>query len=124
MAIHTIPLQITFRDMDHSDSIEDYVRKRAIKLSAIRRSIVACKVAVEAPHRHKNHGRHYRVRIDMTVPGSEVVVDRCPDVGDACADVYAAIDHAFDHALRRLRDESKRRLPLRTRALVSRVRDS
>jgi ribosome-associated translation inhibitor RaiA len=117
MAIPMIPLQITFRDMDHSDSVEDYVRKRAIKLSAVRR-IVACKVAVEAPHRHKNHGRHYRVRIDMTVPGSEVVVDRCPDVGDACADVYAAIDYAFDHALRRLRDGAKRKLPVRARAVA------
>lgn len=115
MLIPMIPLQITFRDMDHSDAIEDYVRKRAAKLSAMRRSLVACKVAVEAPHRHKNHGRHYRVRIDMTVPGSEVVVDRCPDVGDACADVYAAIDYAFDHALRRLRDGAKKKHPVRAR---------
>jgi ribosomal subunit interface protein len=111
-----IPLQITFRDMDHSDAVESYVRKRAGKLAAASRGIVACKVAVEAPHRHKNHGRHFRVRIDLTVPGTELVVDRCPDAGNACADVYAAIDQAFDHVLRRLRDGAKRRHPGRVRA--------
>lgn len=118
MAIPLIPLQITFRDMEHSDAVEGYVRKRATKLTAVRRGIVACKVALEAPHKHKNHGRHYRVRIDLTVPGMELVVDRCPDAGDACADVYAAIDHAFDHALRRLRDGSKRRQLGRVRAVA------
>jgi ribosomal subunit interface protein len=111
------PLQITFRDMDHSDAVEAYVRKRAAKLTAVRRGIVACKVALEAPHRHKNHGRHFRVRIDMTVPGSEVVVDRCPDASAAFADVYAAIDASFDHALRRLRDAAKRQHPVRVRSV-------
>lgn len=111
-----IPLRITFRDMDPSDAIDAYVRKRASRLAVVTRGVVACKVAIEAPHKHKAHGRHYRVRIDLTTPGHEVVVDRCPDAGDACADVYAAIDFAFDHAVRRLRDAGKRRQPMRARA--------
>jgi ribosomal subunit interface protein len=109
------PLRITFRDMDPSDAVDAYVRKRASRLTQVTRGIVACKVAVEAPHRHKAHGRHYRVRIDVTAPGREIVVDRCPDAGDACADVYAAIDHAFDHVVRRLRDAGKRRHLMRSR---------
>jgi ribosomal subunit interface protein len=117
---NTIPLRITFRDMDPSDAVDAYVRKRASRLAQFARGVVACKVAIEAPHRHKVHGRHYRVRIDLTAPGREVVVDRCPDAGDACADIYAAIDGAFDHAVRRLRDAGKRRQPMRARVDLAR----
>lgn len=103
-----LPLQITFRDLDHSDAIESYVRARAEKLDAVSSRLVKCHVAIEAPHRSKHHGRHYRVRLDLAIPGRELVVDRCPDESRATEDVYAAIDHAFDHAVRRLRDEAKK----------------
>jgi ribosomal subunit interface protein len=105
----TISLQITFRDLAHSDAIEEHVRNRAGKLADLGQRIVACHVAIEAPHRHKQHGRHYRVRLDLAIPGAELVVDRCPDEGRACEDVYAAIDYAFDHAFRRLREAGARR---------------
>jgi ribosomal subunit interface protein len=104
----TMPIQISFHGVDRTDTLEDYARRRAQKLEAFGR-IQACQVAIEVPHKHKNHGRHYRVRIDLTIPGAEVVVDRCPDEGRAHEDLYAAIDHAFDLAVRRLRDELARR---------------
>jgi ribosomal subunit interface protein len=105
----TTPLQITFRNLDRSDAIAEYVRARADKLAFVGCTIVACHVAIEAPHRSKHHGRHYRVRLDLAVPGGEIVIDRCPDAGRTCEDVYASIDQAFDHAVRRLRDGAERR---------------
>jgi ribosomal subunit interface protein len=105
----TVPLQITFRDLDASEAIETYIRSRAQKLTTLGRNIVSCHVAIEAPHRSKHHGRHYRVRLDLAIPGGEVVVDRCPDVARTCEDVYAAIDLAFDHALRQVREGVERR---------------
>jgi ribosome-associated translation inhibitor RaiA len=102
-------LQITFRDLDPSDAIESYVRSRAEKLATLGRNVLTCHVAIEAPHRSKHHGRHYRVRLDLAVPGGEVVVDRCPDEGRACEDIYAAIDHAFDNALKSVREGVERR---------------
>ena len=41
-------------------------------------------------------------------PGRELVIDRCPDESRETEDVYAAIDHAFDHAVRRLREGAKK----------------
>jgi ribosome-associated translation inhibitor RaiA len=105
----TAPLQITFRDLDPSEALETYVRSRAEKLTTLGRNVVACHVAIESPHRSKHHGRHYRIRLDIAIPGGEVVVDRCPDEGDACADAYSAIDRAFEHAVRRLREGVQRR---------------
>ncbi len=105
----TSNLQITFRDIPPSDAIDSYVRRRAEKLDVADDRLVACHVAIESPHRHKQHGRHYRVRVDLTLPGTALVVDRCPDEGHANEDVYAAIDQAFDHAVRRVREAKRRR---------------
>jgi putative sigma-54 modulation protein len=103
----TIPIRISFHGIDKTDTIEEYVRRRAEKLESHGR-IVGCHVTLEAPHRHKSHGRHYRVRIDLTVPGEELVVDRCPDEGRTYEDLYASIDLAFDHARKRLREATAR----------------
>jgi ribosome-associated translation inhibitor RaiA len=102
-------LQITFRDIPPSAAIDGHVRRRAEKLDTLGERPVACHVAIEAPHRHKRHGRHYRVRLDLEVPGRVIVVDRCPDAGAQGEDVYVAIDRAFALAMRRLRDSKRRR---------------
>jgi ribosome-associated translation inhibitor RaiA len=103
----THPIQITYRDLEPTDAIDSYVRKRADKLLDCGHPVVSCHVAIETPHRHKLHGRHYRVRVDLTIPGAELVVDRCPDAGGD-KDLYAAIDGAFEHALRRLHEHVDR----------------
>jgi ribosome-associated translation inhibitor RaiA len=104
-----LPLRITFRDLDRSDAIEASIRRHAEKLLTYEARIRACDVAVEAPHRHKHHGRHYRVRVSLVVPGAELVADRNPDAARLHEDVYAAVDDAFDHAARLLRDRVGRK---------------
>jgi ribosome-associated translation inhibitor RaiA len=98
------PLRITFRDVERSDALEARVRRHADKLGTFDERIVTCRVAIEAPHRHKHHGRHYRVRIDLAVPGAELVADRCPDEGQGSEDVYTAVDRTFDHVARLLHE--------------------
>jgi len=48
------------------------------------------------------------VRIDVTVPGGEVVAARSPDDAKPLEDLYAAIDAAFDHVGRGLQDFVRR----------------
>jgi ribosomal subunit interface protein len=103
------PLQITFRDIEHSDPVEQYVRHRAAKLDVLDHRVTSCRVAVEIPHRHARHGQHFRVRIDITVPGGEIVVGHAPGDKRVYEDLYAAIDAAFDDAKRRLHDFVLRR---------------
>ena len=103
-----LPLQITFHGVQHSDAIEQYVRTRAAKLDTFGRRVMGCRVAIEQPHRHSQHGEQYRVRIDVTVPGGEVIVERVPEGQHAYEDVYAAIDAAFDDAVRSLQDFVRR----------------
>ena len=104
----TIPVHIVYRDVERTDAIDAYIRRHVEKLHAHAERAISCHVALEAPHRHKQHGRHYRVRIDLALPGAELVVDRCPDGSRGHEDAYAAIDDAFDHALRRAGEHSRR----------------
>jgi cold shock CspA family protein len=128
-----IPLKITFRDMRPSKAIEDNIREKAEKLDSLHDGIMGCRVTVEAPHRHHHKGKAYVVRIDMTVPGGELVVNRepkrlvaaravegteleknlaenhAPSKHAAHEDVYVAIRDAFNAAARKLQDHARRR---------------
>jgi ribosomal subunit interface protein len=114
------PLQITFRDVPYSGALEAYVRRRAAKLETFSSRITGCHVAVEAPHRHKHTGRHFRIRVDLTVPGGEVVVSHAQGDDEANQDAYSAIDEAFDRLGRRLEDHERRRRARPSRRMMRR----
>jgi cold shock CspA family protein/ribosome-associated translation inhibitor RaiA len=102
-----LPLQLTFHGLPKSESVAACVRKRVEKLGTFCPDIRSCRVAIESPHRHKQQGRPYRVRIDLGVPGDELVVSRT--VGENSEDAYAAIDAAFEGARRILYEHARRR---------------
>jgi ribosomal subunit interface protein len=104
-----LPVQISFHEVPHSDAIDAYVRKRADKLDVMAPRLTSCRVVVDLPHKHARHGEHYRVRVDVTTPGGEVVVTRSPDDARTYEDVFAAIDAAFDDLGRQLQDFVRRR---------------
>ena len=103
------PIQVTFHGLEPSPAIEARVRERAEKLAEFYDRIVSCRVVVEAPHHHHHKGRLYTVRIDLSVPGDEIVVNRNSDRDHSHEDVYVAIRDAFDAARRRLQDYVRRR---------------
>jgi len=93
---------------------------------------MSCRVIVEAPHRHHRKGKVYEVRIDLTVPGSELFINHSPKLLKAAkpslaespeeklieshepskhgahVDVYVAIRDAFNAAGRKLQDYARR----------------
>ena len=92
-----IPLQITLRNIAKSESVEAAIRKKAAKLDRYHRHIVSCRVVVEIPSRHKQQGKEFVVRLDIKIPGSEIVITH-----DHHQDLYAALHEAFHAAQRRL----------------------
>ncbi len=103
------PLEISFRNMDPSDTVETKVRALAEKLDRYHDKIMACKVIVEAPHKHQNKGGIYHVRIDLTVPGKELVISRDTHKDKSHEDVYVAVRDAFNAAYRKLETHTDRR---------------
>jgi ribosomal subunit interface protein len=98
-----LPLQITIRDVEHSDALEAHIREKAGKLDEFFSHIMSCRVVVEMPHKHHQQGKNFTVRIDIGVPGNEIVVNR-----DHAEDVYVALRDAFDAAKRQLEDYARK----------------
>lgn len=98
-----LPIQVVFRDISHSDAIEAAVLEKADKLDRFFEHIMSCRVTIGTIQRHQHQGKLFNVRIDMTVPGSEIVVNR-----DQREDVYVAIQEAFGAAKRKLEDYVRR----------------
>jgi ribosomal subunit interface protein len=98
-----IPLQITIRDIDHSEALETHIRDKVKKLDEFFNHIMSCRVVVEVPHKHHHQGKQFNVRIDIGVPGGEIVVNR-----DHAEDVYVALRDAFDAAKRKIEDHARK----------------
>lgn len=93
------PLQITVRDFEHSDALDTRIREKTKKLEEFSNQITSCRVVIEMPHKHHHQGKHFNVRIDIGVPGKEIVVNHDHD-----EDVYVALRDAFGAAERQLKD--------------------
>ena len=108
-----LPLQITSRNVSLSENAEQTIREKAAKLDQFYDRIMGCRVLVEAPHRHQNQGNHYNVRLDITVPGSELVIKR-----EENEDLYVAIRDAFEAAKRKVKEFASRQKDVKGGASV------
>lgn len=94
-----VPLQITMHSVAHSEALEAEIRERVAKLEQFYPRMISCRVTVEESSRHHRQGRQFTLRLDVRVPGREIVVTR-----DHHEDVYVALRDAFDAARRQLED--------------------
>jgi ribosomal subunit interface protein len=99
-----LPVQITLRDIPPSPAVELHIRKRAEKLGRFYDRVNSCRVVVEWTQKNKHQGKLYNVKIDLTVPGKELVVTRKSD-----EDIYVAIRDSFDAIVRQLEEHARKR---------------
>ncbi len=118
---------ITFRRLRATAQLEADIRERLARLETYASSIIAARVVVELAERHHRAGNRVHVRIELTLPGDQIVVKHetslrpglralgvertrkqdAPDPGHRHAKV--AIREAFEAARRRLQDYARRR---------------
>ncbi len=98
-----VPLEITSRNVDLTDDLNELIREKAKKLDAVFENIISCRVMIDMPHRSQQSGSAYNVRIEMTIPGGELVVKREPH-----ADLFVAISKTFEIASRQLKEHASR----------------
>ncbi|MFO1314331.1 MAG: HPF/RaiA family ribosome-associated protein [Burkholderiales bacterium] len=100
-----VPLQITMRQMPHSDALEARIRQKAGKLDQYHANITGCQVTIEEDRRHQQQGRWFNVRIVVGVPGRpEIAVNHAHH-----EDPHAAVREAFDAVYRQLEDAGRQR---------------
>ncbi len=96
--------QVTIRDILSTSTLDSHIRKHIEKLNRFYDRISSCRVVVELSQKHKHQGKLYNARIDITVPGKELVVTR-----KMSQDIYVALRDAFKAIERQLEEHSKKR---------------
>lgn len=99
-----VPVQIVFHDLERSEALEVAVREKVQHLEHLGADITSCRVVVDLLQKHQHQGRPFGVRVDVTLPGRELVVDRVQR-----EDVYVALRDAFDAMKRQLEDAMRQR---------------
>ncbi|HYL08920.1 MAG TPA: HPF/RaiA family ribosome-associated protein [Candidatus Udaeobacter sp.] len=99
-----LPLQITVHNATLSSAAEADIRQRLEHLSRYYDRIMSSRVTVDVPQRRRRTDAElYGVRIGVTVPGDEIVVNRQPR-----APLETVLDGAFQAMRRRLQDYARR----------------
>jgi cold shock CspA family protein len=93
------PVQVVARGFTLHGWWRDKILLKSEKLLEFCSWITHCRVVVESRHRHSHKKRLYNARIDITVPGRVLVIDR-----EAEPTLGEAIERAFDAAERRLEE--------------------
>jgi ribosomal subunit interface protein len=97
-----IPLQVTFRHLPHSDALEARIREKAAKLEQFFPHVTSCRVVVEEERLHQHQGKLFNVRIDLHIPGHELVVNM-----ERNEDPFVAVRDAFRDARRQLEEGAR-----------------
>lgn len=99
--MHTQPT-VSFDGVPVDEAVRDAALGHAADLGLTCRDLVGCHVVVSQPHRHHRRGNLWHVRVEATLPGADVVVDRTHRLDHAHEDVHVALRDAFDAVRRRL----------------------
>jgi cold shock CspA family protein/ribosome-associated translation inhibitor RaiA len=97
-------VEISFRRVEKTEAVEKLIREKARKLDEISERLISCRVAVERPQQHQRAGNPYRVRIELGVPGKELLTIRESGQGDMHDPLPKVIRDAFNAARRQLRE--------------------
>ncbi|MEO0442900.1 MAG: HPF/RaiA family ribosome-associated protein [Pseudomonadota bacterium] len=97
----TMANQVTYRDLDPSQTLNDIIEKRLRKLERFSGNIQYGKVVLESPHNHKHKGKHYRATVELEVKGSPITVSQNDP------SIHVAVRDAFNVAERKLKSHSE-----------------
>lgn len=100
------PLRVAYRNLESTPSLDLRLQEEEARLERVHPRITSCHVTVEAPRQHK--GGLFALKLNVAVPGGEVVVTHDGPKDPAHEDVYVAIRDAFAAARRRLEDTNRK----------------
>jgi cold shock CspA family protein len=95
-------LRIDSRNIVLPASITKRINRRVAKLEQVFNRITSCKLTVDGPQGLPRKGGQYSVKLDLSVPGKEIVITR-----HQAESLAVAIRRTFDAAQRRLEEYSR-----------------
>jgi hypothetical protein len=107
-----LPVYVEFRGMEHSDAIATVAQAYAHKLESAVPNTIACHIGIDLERPPKQQEHLYGVRIDLTIPGHELMVSRVQreDVEVAMRDAFSTMHSQLEALARESR--ASRPMPL------------
>jgi ribosomal subunit interface protein len=99
-----LPLDLRFIGIAPSPALEEAVQAKVAQMERFGAEVIGCRVTIEQEHKHQHQGRPFAVRIDVTLPGHELAVNRVQH-----EDAYIALRDAFDAARRQVEEAVRMR---------------
>lgn len=84
------------------------VLKHAERLRRFHPGVIDCHVTIELPHQHHHQGNHYRVHVELSVPGGSLTVTRGNGENRSHEDLHVVLREAFQATVRRLEDRLRK----------------
>ncbi len=102
------PLEITFKDVPHSERIEEVIREKFNKINQIGNDIIKCHVVLERLSKHHHKGNPICVRLDVKPAHfSDIVIQE--HTGEAEALKASAVRSVFKKAHELIRKQIMKR---------------
>jgi cold shock CspA family protein len=101
------PLQISFHNMESSDTLERRVREHWAKVERHYDGIISARIVIEAPHKQP-HRSSLAISISIGVPGRDIVVKREQRLHESDDHATWVVNEAFQIAERQLEDYAQK----------------
>ena len=99
-----VPVEITYRNVSKSDTIEKLIYEKVDKLNDFHDNIVSCRISIDQHKESKSSGNRYHVRIGVRVPpGKELVVRQKSAEEGTSESLRTVITEAFKTIIRQLK---------------------
>jgi ribosome-associated translation inhibitor RaiA/cold shock CspA family protein len=99
-----VPPEIAFRNIEPTDELKARIQEGIESLEEVYDRIITCRVMVEQTNPGRQSGNLNHVRLDITIPRNELIINRNPPARPTTYDLPQAIGEAFDKARRQLRE--------------------
>jgi len=93
-----IPLKIIFRGIPAFDTVAEEIRRLVADLDRYADYLHGCRVTIDSAGNHRQRGLLWAVRLDLTIDGGDIVIDR----GHHHEDIDLLLGDAFETAAKTL----------------------
>jgi ribosome-associated translation inhibitor RaiA len=99
-----VPLTVSFHGIPVSETIRAACWAEAEKLEHWFDRITSCHVTASLPHRHQRSAKPFDLRVRLTLPGHEIIVDRVKTQPRGIQKPELIVHETFDEVRRQLQD--------------------
>jgi ribosome-associated translation inhibitor RaiA len=99
-----VPLTVSFHGIPVSEPVRTACWAEAEKLERWFDRITSCHVTASLPHRHHRSAKPFDLRVRLTLPGHEIIVDRVKTQEHGVERPELIVRETFDEVRRQLQD--------------------